>query len=101
MIFQGGGGAGKFGSHVHPLDPPIGTHAKLYLSLDTYSFIHFFRWNRLAYIGVTTVGCALCSLVLPWVPSFTVMFLVRIATGIFCGAIDTGKYSSFIAHLDN
>ncbi|XP_060587977.1 sodium-dependent glucose transporter 1-like isoform X2 [Ruditapes philippinarum] len=48
------------------------------------------RINRLVVMFVCTFGVGICSIFLPHSKSFSMMLVLRVACGIFCGGIDTG-----------
>lgn len=49
------------------------------------------RCGRLAVVFLCTLGAATCTLLTPLMPSLTAMLAVRVTSGVFCGAVDTGK----------
>ena len=57
----------------------------------------FDRLNRLAIMGVCSIGSGLCCLAVPWCPNFTLLVIVRVLAGMFMGSLDTGNFGlSFI-----
>ncbi|KAH3778765.1 sodium-dependent glucose transporter 1C-like [Dreissena polymorpha] len=48
------------------------------------------RCSRLWLTLATTVGAGVCTLMTPYMTSLTGMLALRVASGLFCGALDTG-----------
>lgn len=61
-----------------------------YIVGSLVSGVAYDRWNRLSYMAFSSIGCAIASMLLPWSPSFPIMLVFRVVTGLFCGAVDTG-----------